>query len=589
LPIDFNPDSGYHQKDFSVSISFEGPAMDETSQKLAKVDYYVKLVLKRRWLLIIPFCISMLVGIYLAISLPKVYRSSSLIMVVPKTVPDKFVPSLQATDTQERINTIKQQILSRSNLEKIIEDFDLYVEPRYRNLYLEDKVRMVRERVGIDVTKFGRGVDSFRISFRGREPRKVAAVASALAGRFIDESIAVIMEEVLETNQFLDGELDDLRAQLKEIEMAIQSYRRENMGELPEELDSNLRILDRLQAQLSEKQEDLRGGRNRLTELDTRISGISIPESKAAPSDVGISQISQIEAPEAEPSKLEVARRQLQALEGRYTGRHPDIIRMKTMVAELEARERADRETADEVPTGDVEAGTGELVSPPSVAASPNAPNVSSPESAFFRKQLVDLEAQRQTTLNEIAQTLRDIKSIENQIKEYQAKVESASRHEMELLGLERNYDNLQNSYKSLLDRKLESDIAVNLEKKQKGQSFRVIDQAKVPQRPVSPDMKKLLLFCVAAGMGTGGGLIFLLDLLDRSIKIPQDAERHLGLPILATIPDRRFSKDHFRHRLNQAMSFVCLVFGLGLFCFLSIMSFRGVDATLDAARKLLS
>jgi polysaccharide chain length determinant protein (PEP-CTERM system associated) len=556
--------------------------MDETSQKLVKIDYYVKLVLKLRWLLIVPFCISMLVGIYLAISLPKIYRTSSLIMVVPKTVPDKFVPSLQATDTQERINTIKQQILSRSNLEKIIEDFDLYTEPRYRNLYLEDKVQMARNRVGIEVTKFGRGVDSFRISFRGREPQKVAAVANALSGRFIDESIAVIMEEVLETNQFLDGELDDLRGQLQEIEMAIQNYRREHMGELPEELDSNLRIIDRLQAQLSEKQEDLRDGRSRLTELDRRVSGISIPDTESAPS---IPQISETKAPEVEPSKLEIARRQLQALEGRYTSRHPDIIRMKTIVAELEAREKAERELADKIHAVDIEAGTGEFGSPTLVAPSPK---VSSPESAFLRKQLVDLEAQRQTAVNEIAQTLRDIKDIENQIKEYQLKVENASRHEMELLSLQRNYDNLQNSYKSLLDRKLESDIAVNLEKKQKGQTFRVIDQAKVPQRPVSPDMKKLLLFCVVAGIGIGGGLIFLLDLLDRSIKIPQDAERNLGIPILATIPDRRFSKDRFRHRLNQTMSFLCLMFAFGLFSFLSIMSFRGVNATLDVAKKLL-
>lgn len=562
--------------------------MDETSQKIAKIDYYVKLVLKLRWFLIIPFCISMLIGIYLAISLPKIYRSSSLIMVVPKTVPDKFVPSLQATDTQERINTIKQQILSRSNLEKIIEDFDLYTEPRYRNLYLEDKVQMVRNLVGVEVTKFGRGVDSFRISFQGREPQKVAAVANALAGRFIDESIAVIMEEVLETNQFLDGELDDLRGQLQEIEMAIQNYRRENMGELPEELNSNLRIIDRLQAQLSEKQEDLRGGRNRLTELDTRLSGISIPESETPPSNPGISEE---KVPEAAPSKLEVARRQLQALEGRYTGKHPDIVRMKAFVAELEAREKAEKELVREAPILDVEAGTGETVfasrNTPS-SSDTDSPNVSSPESAFLRKQRVDLEAQRQTTLSEIAQTIRDIKEIENQIKEYQVKVENAPRHEMELLALQRNYDNLQNSYKSLLDRKLESDIAVNLEKKQKGQTFRVIDQAKVPQRPVSPDMKKLLLFCVAAGIGIGGGLIFLLDLVDRSIKIPQDAERQLGVPILATIPDRRFSKDHFRHRLNQTMSFVCLILGFGLFSILSIMSFRGVNATLDAAKKLL-
>ncbi len=566
--------------------------MDETSQKLARVDYYVKLVLKCRWLLIIPFCLSMLVGLYLAVTLPKVYRTSSLIMVVPKTVPDKFVPSLQATNTQERIKTIKQQILSRSNLEKIITDFDLYSGPEYRNLYLEDKVEMVRQRAEVDVTSSGRGVDSFRIAFTGKEPRKVAAVANALASRFIDESISVIMEEVLETNQFLDGELDDLRAKLKEIEMGIQKYRRENMGELPEELGSNLRIIDRLQAQLSEKQEDVREGRNRLSELDARISLIQAASQNLTP---GVESAS-LNAPQkvdSEPSKLELARRELRALEGRYTAKHPDIVRMKVLLAELEAEQKApdqpgqpdQGDAAPESVAGDdgLAAG-GNLVE----ARRTDTPPPMNADLNSFQQQRLDLEARRESVQREILQTIQDIGTIENQIASYQKRVENASTHEMELLALERNYENLQGSYKDLLDRKLESDIAVNLEKKQKGQSFRVIDQAKVPQRPVSPDMKKLLLFCVAAGMGTGGGLIFLLDFLDRSIKIPQDAERQLGVPILATIPERRFPRDNLRHRLNQAMSLAFAMVGVGLFSVLAVMSVRGVEATLDVARKFL-
>ena len=572
--------------------------MDEASQKLAKIDYYVKLVLKRRWLLIIPFCLSMLVGIYLAVTLPKVYRTSSLIMVVPKTVPDKFVPSLQATNTQERIKTIKQQILSRSNLEKIISDFDLYSGPEYGNLYFEDKVGMVRQRAEVDVTSSGRGVDSFRIAFTGKEPRKVAAVANALANRFIDESISVIMEEVLETNQFLDGELDDLRARLKEIEMGIQNYRRENMGELPEELGSNLRIIDRLQAQLSEKQEDVREGRGRLSELDARISAIQAASQNLIPG-VESASLAVPQKVDSEPTKLELARRELRALEGRYTAKHPDIIRMKVLVAELEAEQKApDQPDQPDQPgqPGQGDAASESVAGDDGLAAGDNlvesrrdaTPSPMNADLNSLQQQRLDLDARRESVQREIAQTIQDIGRIENQIAFYQKRVENASTHEMELLALERNYGNLQGSYKDLLDRKLESDISVNLEKKQKGQSFRVIDQAKVPQRPVSPDMKKLLLFCVAAGIGVGAGLIFLLDFLDRSIKIPQEAERQLGIPILATIPERRFPKDNLRHRLNQAMSLVFAMVGFGLFSVLAVMSTRGVEATLDMVKKIL-
>ena len=80
-----------------------------------------------------------------------------------------------------------------------------------------------------------------------------------------------------------------------------------------------------------------------------------------------------------------------------------------------------------------------------------------------------------------------------------------------------RDYQNIQNSYSSLLNRKLEAEIAVNMEKKQKGEQFRIIDPARVPQKPISPDLKKLFMIIMAAGLGLGAGLIFLLDLFNSS------------------------------------------------------------------------
>jgi capsular polysaccharide biosynthesis protein len=255
---------------------------------------------------------------------------------------------------------------------------------------------------------------------------------------------------------------------------------------------------------------------------------------------------------------------------------------MKAIVAELEAEQNALDREAVEAEIANAESTLPENKAEIALEA------VKSESRNVLRVQRLDLEAQRETTRREIAQAIQSIGKIESQIAVYQKKVENASKHEMELLALERNYDNLQRTYKGLLDRKLESDIAVNLEKKQKGQSFRVIDQAKVPQRPVSPDMKKILLFCVAAGIGIGAALIFLLDLLDRSIKIPQDAERQLGVPVLATIPERVGPQGFFRHRINQAMSFVFALVGFGLFSILALMSLRGVESTLNVARKLL-
>ena len=112
-----------------------------------KLDYYIELALKRRWLIIIPFCLAMIVGIYLAVSLPRVYRSSTLILVRPQRVPENYVQSIVTSDIESRISTIKQEILSRTNLEKVIAQFNLFMDPGDENMFLEDKIADLRQRI----------------------------------------------------------------------------------------------------------------------------------------------------------------------------------------------------------------------------------------------------------------------------------------------------------------------------------------------------------------------------------------------------------------------------------------------------------
>ena len=137
-----------------------------------------------------------------------------------------------------------------------------------------------------------------------------------------------------------------------------------------------------------------------------------------------------------------------------------------------------------------------------------------------------------------------DIEQLKHQLKEYQERVERTPQREQELMTLKRDYENNQESYNSLLNRKLESEIAVNMEKKQKGEQFRIIDHAALPRKPVSPDMRKMFMLSLAAGLGFGAGLIFLLDFMNSSLKQPKDYESELGLAVLATIPKLLSPKD---------------------------------------------
>ena len=213
-------------------------------------------MLKHRWLLIIPFCIAMVVGMYLAIKLPKIYEAKTLILVMPQRVPTNFVKSIVTTDLDSRISTISEQILSRSNLEKIIEKYGLFSDPNYSGMFLEDKVAALRKSIVVKVNNGRQGSNAFSISYRGSHPKTVMEVTNRLAGSFIDENLKVREAQAVGTSDFLADELKTKRQRLEEVEQKLREYRRQYMGELPEQLDANLRMLERLQTQLNDAGEN---------------------------------------------------------------------------------------------------------------------------------------------------------------------------------------------------------------------------------------------------------------------------------------------------------------------------------------------
>jgi hypothetical protein len=149
-------------------------------------------------------------------------------------------------------------------------------------------------------------------------------------------------------------------------------------------------------------------------------------------------------------------------------------------------------------------------------------------------------------------------------------------------MALKRDYENIQNSYNSLLNRKLEAEIAVNMEKKQKGEQFRIIDQARLPQKPVSPDLMKLFILSVAAGLGLGAGLIFLLDFLDTSFRTPEDLESDFGIPVLAAIPTVHHQRGKLVKKLNFLFILVSVTVATGLFIVFAFLVFNGTEPIVE-------
>ncbi|QTA79091.1 Polysaccharide chain length determinant protein domain-containing protein [Desulfonema limicola] len=549
--------------------------MSEDEKKQIDIDYYIKLILQRRWFLLIPFCISMSVGIYFAITLPKVYSASNLILIIPQSVPDKYVPSVVDPDMLDEIETIKQRILSRSNIEAIINEYDLFSGPKYKNMFDVDKIENFRKNTSVKVTKSKGSINSFIIEFKGNDPKNVMNVVNSLADSFINESLKLFSEKVFAINKFLQDELLTLRERLQQTENIIRKYREEHMGELPEELGSNLSTITRLQTQLSEKQENIRSAKNRISELEAQMA-LAKSNAMSISSVLTLSRPNQSKGNADKPiSDLEQLKENLKVLNSRYTEKHPDIIRLKNAIAIIESKEEHQEQSAQD------NASDTDFDSAADLSVKNAVPKAFDSATLIYQTQYKEI-------IEEIKIYNDEIKQISLKIEEYQKRVENTPKRETAIIDLKRNYENIKGSYNNLLDKKLASDIAVNMEKQQKGQKFRAIDRARLPRKPISPDMKILLVLFVAGGLGIGGGVIFLMDFLDQSLKKPEELESLTGIPLLATIPEIYTRKDRIKHKINHAMSLCAAMAAFLLFAVFAVFTLKGVERTLKFIEKII-
>lgn len=513
----------------------------ESAKKL-NPEQILRLIIQKRWFLLIPFCLSLLAGIVYSIYVPRIYMAETLILVEPQRVPNAYVQSVVAENIEARVSTINQQILSRTNLNQIIKDFNLFNTPETSKLYPEEKIALLRKRIAVKVTRSGRSADAFSISFKDEHPETAMKVTNAIAGSFIDQSLKVREEQVMGTSNFLAGELENVRSQLEAVEEHLKNFRKMNMGELPEQLDSNLRILDRLQDQLSERQLNLREEKDSLQAVQSEILSLT--------SGSGSESIS------AHKSELlnEIAghRQDLKALQEKYTEAHPDVVRLKQLVTDKEKEYAKIGDAPDNAISSTVN---------PTAAA-----------------RLNELRRRRRNSTQTVSKLNDEIEDLQKQMTEYQARVENTPKREQELLSLKRDYNNIQALYNSLLNRRLEAELAANMERKQKGEQFRIVDQASLPQKPSDPDMKKVFLMFVAAGLGIGGGLIALQYVTDKSLSSLEEAESISQLKVIATVPPIFTERDERLHKWNWRGTFACLALSIGLLGAFAFVALKGIN-----------
>ncbi|MBW2345592.1 MAG: protein GumC [Deltaproteobacteria bacterium] len=511
------------------------------------ITKYLDMALRRKWWIIMPFLLTVLAGLTYALITPKIYEAQTLILVQAQKVPKDYVREIVSSNVEDRLRTITQQVTSRTNLEKIIQEFKLYTDPGDSNIILEEKVELFRERIIIDIARGGRGGNAFAISFSDRDPKKAMDVTNTLASNFISENLKIRESQALGTSGFLADELESVKRRLMEKEDKLKIYREKFMGGLPEQLQTNLSILERLQAQLDQLHSNLRDAENRKIIIQQRIAEAeqSRPSARVSLPDQG-----------EEAGDLSSLKNQLAVLEAKYTQKHPDVIRLKKMIDKL-------KDKATEVDSNSEE-------EQPALTAAGQA----------LKLQIRDIEL-------ELRSLRAELKKVNSQVKWYQAKVEETPKREQELLSLRRDYENLKELYNSLLNRKLEAEIAVSMEKKQKGEQFRVIDPAKIPIRPVKPDVNKIVLLTLVLGLALGSGLAYLKEYTDTSYKTPDEAEKELDIPILISMPIRYTDRELRIIKRKQIMAYASVGMGFVLSAIGIVLAVKGVDATINYIKSI--
>jgi uncharacterized protein involved in exopolysaccharide biosynthesis len=239
------------------------------------ITRYLDIMAKRKWWIVIPFLLTILAGLTHVLVAPKVYEAQTLILVQPQRVPEDFVRTIVSATVEDRLRTIIQQVTSRTNLERIIQKHGLF-SSRENRMILDQKVVLLREHISINVSHGTRGRDrdasAFTITFRGKDPRKVMKVTNDLATNFISENLKIRESQALGTSEFLSEELESAEKRLAVKEEELKQYRERYMGGLPEQLGTNLSILERLQGQMEQLLSSLRDGENRRIAIQAQIA-----------------------------------------------------------------------------------------------------------------------------------------------------------------------------------------------------------------------------------------------------------------------------------------------------------------------------
>jgi protein tyrosine kinase modulator len=501
-------------------------------QQQLEIDDYLAILRRRWWLLMLLGILGAAIAYGTSLLLLNRYTSRSLVLVERQQVPDNFVQPVVTTDLDQRLATLEEQILSRTRLRPLINTFGLFKDREYFDLKrlkpvvqllgrimaqgseASDEWRIEQTRAAIGVKPVQSiiqdpkgGLPGFYISFTYSNPQTAQQVCDRITSMFIDEDIRFREQAAQGTTDFLDNQLQDAKRQLDQQDARLAKFKQKYLGALPDDTQTNLSILTSLNVQL----EGVTGSIQRTAQDKSYVESfleqqLETLKSKASPAtsqkDTLQKQLTQMEA-------------QLIQLKSEYTDKYPDVVNLEATIAQLKKKIQ--------------EKNTSR---PPKSQSTTQQPIVVEPQ------QIQQLRSQLRADEDNLKALYQEQKQLKDQIRLYQSRVNMSPAIEQRYKEITRDHQTALTFYDGLLRKKQQSAMAADLQRRQQGEQFHVMDPADLPPSPSFPNRPLFGLAGLGIGLMIGLGLVWFLEGRERILRTERDVETLLGIPTLAAVPN---------------------------------------------------
>lgn len=443
-------------------------------------------ILRRRGVLLAATFVGLLaVALVVVVVIPPVYQSTGTILVESQTIPTDLIPSSAASLIDERIEVIRQRVMTRENLFKIIEKYQLFRDTT-QTLTVSEKIDEMRkqifiESIGANVKSSRRrdqGTIAFRLTFEHRKPEITQRVANELVTLFLDENVKSRTERATETTEFLTQEADKLKVELEKVETQLAVYKQEHSKALPQHQELHMSMLSRTETELKDVEREYKAAQEELRFLDLELSAAK----------AGITPKTGAVYATQNPQDIGSLKAEYQRLLTLYTEAHPDVRAVKRKIESLEA-------------------------------AAPTGAGAEKPAGAPVSLEVAKVQTKIAATNTRIESLVGQIKVLRGRMASYEQQLLKIPQVERGLITLMRDHESAQKKYEEIHAKQMNAKIAENLEGENKAERFSLLEPPAYPDRASKPDRIKILLIGILAAIGGSGGLVFLLETLNQRIR----------------------------------------------------------------------